>query len=216
MPPSAVHFILHELQSVYSPSELAKHRFGNRVFQRMIEHFHPSQLDVFVDGVVEKAEELCFDQFGNFVIQHVIEHGSMKHKTAISDMLLANVEKVAMHWCASKVLDKALIYTTFKYDLAKAILDKEGLVVDMAIKCRGGLMATQRLFKVCEGHYVLENIFMEQVSKRLSDLEESKHGLQLLDSMGQKLSIFHVHALRGSRKRKGNAPARRMLAAVAY
>ena len=80
MQPSAVHFILHELQRVFLPSELAKDRFGCRVFQRMIEHFDPRDLDVFVDGVVEKAEELCFDQFGNFVIQHVIEHGSIEHK----------------------------------------------------------------------------------------------------------------------------------------
>ena len=186
MPPSAVHFILHELQSVYSPSDLAKHRYGNRVFQRMIEHFHPSQLDAFVDGVVEKAQELSTHEFGTFVIQNVIEHGSIHHKRIISNMLIANVEQVAIDWHASIVLDKALTYTTFKHDLAKAILDKEGLVVEMAIKSKHSSKATKRLFEVCEGHDVLENSFKEQVSKRLSDFQESKHGLHLLYSSKRK------------------------------
>ena len=192
MPPSAVHFILHELQSVYSPSELAKHEYGCRVFQRMIEHFHPSQLDVFVDGVVDKAKELCFDPFGNFVIQHLVEHGSIKHKTIIAKMLSANVKIVANDAHASIVLDKALTYTTFKHDLAKAILENEGLVVEMAIKSNHSSEAAQRLFEVCEGHHWLENMFEKQVSNRLSDLKESKHGCNLLKSMGKELSNFHV------------------------
>ena len=159
-----VHFILHELQDVCSPSELATDRYGCRVFQRMIEHFDPSQLDSFVDGLVENAKELCFDEFGNYVIQTLFENGSIKHKTIISNMLLANVEKVAKDSLAIRVLDKALTYSTLAYDLAKAILDKEGLVVDMATRrSRFSVVAAHQLFKVCKGHRPLKNIFMEQV-----------------------------------------------------
>ena len=163
---SDVHFILHELQRVYLPSELAKHRYGCRVFQRMIEHFDPSQLDSFVDGLVENAKELCFDEFGNYVIQTLFENGSIKHKTIISNMLLANVEKVAKDSLATRVLDKALTYSTLAYDLAKAILDKEGLVVALATrKSSAAVVAAQQLFKVCKPHRPLKNIFMEQVSE---------------------------------------------------
>ena len=166
MSPLDVDFMLHELQSVYLPSELAKRRHGCRVLQRMIEHFDPSQLDSFVDGLVENAKELCFDEFGNYVIQTLFENGSIKHKTIISNMLLANVEKVAKDSLAIRVLDKALTYSTLAYDLAKAILDKEGLVVDMATR-RGrrsfSVEAAHQLFKVCKGHRPLKNIFMEQV-----------------------------------------------------
>ena len=130
----------------------------------MIEHFDSSQLDSFVDGLVENAKELCFDEFGNYVIQTLFENGSIKHKTIISNMLLANVEKVAKDSLAIRVLDKALTYSTLAYDLAKAILDKEGLVVDMATRRRRfSVEAAHQLFKVCKGHRPLKNIFMEQV-----------------------------------------------------
>ena len=155
----------------------------------MIEHFHPSQLDVFVDGVIEKAKELCFDRIGNFVIQHLVEHGSIKHKTIIAKMLSANVEIVANDAHASGVLLTALTYTTFKHVLAFATPDKEGLVVEMAIKSYTSSKAAKRLLEVCVGHDELEKRFTKQVSKRLSDLETKRFGCQLLDSMKEILDL---------------------------
>jgi hypothetical protein len=186
MRPTAVNFILTELHQSEKSSQLACHRYGCRVLERLIEHFPRDKLVVFLDDVVIEAKALCLNPFGNFVIQHVLEHGSDDQKRRIVKVLKDNLQEIATDAHACSVLDKALSYTTFQQELASAILEKEGLLADMAAQ-RGGFAATQRLFKVFQGDASAQA--KRQLTAHLPELLSTKHGKMLLQSVAPEFTF---------------------------
>lgn len=156
MRPSSVSFVLDELISAFCPVALAKHRYGCRVLERLIEHFPPEKMGSFLAPIIEESLELSKHIYGNFVVQHVLEHGELAQRQRIADLLLTDLPGIALDQHACSVLDKALSYglPQDQARLAMALLDQE-LLVGMA-KMRGSLAATQRLFRILDGSLLLE------------------------------------------------------------
>merc|ERR1712216_423577 len=111
LPPSSVTFVLEEMAARWSPDYVAKHKYGCRVFARMLEHFPVAAgtctpLASFLDVLLENAEAHCFHAMATFMMQHLLEHGSEKHKAVIVAALLGSLERAALDSHASGVLDK--------------------------------------------------------------------------------------------------------------
>jgi hypothetical protein len=197
MRPSAVEFVLCEIED-QQVRNLAKHRYGCRVLERIIEHFSLERLTVLLDEIISHAQELCFDQYGNFVIQHLLEHGNDEHKEKIVTVILRNLRAVALDTQACSVLDKAVSYTKLDKKLAEAILAEEGLLVDISLS-RFGYAATQSLCRVFSrsddvsgqgkgtANKPLMEIAQSQLKAMLPRLEQSKHGRAVLSSL---LTVF--------------------------
>ena len=66
MRPSVVSFVLGELTACMTPQELAKHRYGCRILERIIEHFPPRLLATSVDALLADAWDLCRHVYGKF------------------------------------------------------------------------------------------------------------------------------------------------------
>merc|ERR1719189_3332004 len=55
---------------------VARHRFGSRVLERLVEHGTEDQMCTLVDQCIELAEELSRHPFGNFFIQSLLQHSA--------------------------------------------------------------------------------------------------------------------------------------------
>jgi len=186
MPPSSVSFILRELQSKWSPAFVARHRFGCRVLERVIEHFPAcphagAELAYFLEGILHDAAPHCYHSFSTFVMQHILEYGNVEQQRAIVSSLRTDLWRAALDMHAVGCLDKALSFQPFEDQvaLASAILDAEGLLTRMALT-RKGLPVARRLLRVIDGAN------LEQARRQLSGdaakLARSKGGKALLSA----------------------------------
>jgi len=186
MPPSSVSFILRELQSKWSPAFVARHRFGCRVLERVIEHFPAcpqagAELAYFLEGILQDAAPHCYHSFATFVMQHILEYGSTEQQRAIVNSLCVDLWRAALDMHAVGALDKALSFQPFEDQvaLASAILDSEGLLTRMALT-RKGLPVARRLLRVIDGAN------LEQARRQLggdaAKLARSKGGKALLSA----------------------------------
>jgi len=89
---------------------VARHQFGCRVLERLIEHCTEKEMGRLNDSFVESAEPLCRHQYGNFVVQHLIEHGASHRGAEVLQRLLPTIAQLAMHRTASHVAQTALTY----------------------------------------------------------------------------------------------------------
>merc|ERR1712232_436064 len=98
LPPEACEFIVDELKfwdGVPAAEYLAKHRFGCRVFERLLEH-----CPKLVAGMVEELYHLnmrvpSLHAFGNYMVQHILEHGSLDQQRAFAEALLGCIAKLS-------------------------------------------------------------------------------------------------------------------------
>lgn len=82
LPPPLASFVVDELMGF--AGKMARHRFGCRIFCRLLEHHTMShganpQTCALVDELLDEAEELCRHTYAHHVIQSVLEHGLPKH-----------------------------------------------------------------------------------------------------------------------------------------
>jgi len=156
--PCSVEFVLKELEGWGAPGNIARHVYGCRVVERLIEHFPPKWIAGLLDSILDEASALCRHTFGNFVIQHVLEHGTREQRQRIVDALCEDLGCCAMHEHAGGVLDKALTYGALEdqRDLAQKVLSCPGLLSSMHAARGGTGLAAQRLLKVVDGEMLAE------------------------------------------------------------
>jgi len=109
MPPSHGSFVVKELRGV--AAELARHRYGCRIFCRLVEHSVGSEdFTELVTELLADALGLSHHQFGHYVMQSVLEHGSQEHRKQLVAALCYDVRKSAHHRWANHVIETALSY----------------------------------------------------------------------------------------------------------
>lgn len=154
LPPTAVGFIFQEMSHKWNPDFVAKHKFGCRVLERMIEHFPSAQTFPawanFLDRLLENAALHCYHSFATFIMQHLMEHGTEEHRQVITAAVTKELERAASDSHASGVLDKALCFLApqEQQNLASQILEIDGLLGRMVVANRP---AAERLLRVVSG-----------------------------------------------------------------
>merc|ERR1712150_22569 len=100
-------FVLLELDG--RGRETARHKFGCRVFERLLEH-DCWKTSALVAEVMGDVLDLSKHPYGNFVVQHVLEHGTQEQRCLVVDALWPDVRRLARHKSASHVVEKALLF----------------------------------------------------------------------------------------------------------
>jgi len=161
---------------------LARHQYGCRVLERLIEHFPGAWLEDFTDGILQDGMSLCRNNYGNFVMQHLLEHGLPEVRQRIVQVLASDIANVATHQHACGVLDSALSYAALEdqHMLAKQVLDSSGLLITM-VGHRGGIAAIQRLLRV--GGDGLRAEAQAQIAEGAQELQLTKPGRAILASI---------------------------------
>jgi hypothetical protein len=181
LPPDTMQFVLHELCAFPDRGLfIAKHRFGCRILERLLEHCPAQQTRILVEDVTEHAYALCSHPFGNYVVQHVLEYGAPAQRSAVVDALLeGGVMNLAMHRVASNVIERALVQCDAegRAALVDALVANPEATLAMASSRYGSFIA-QRLLEL--PHSPQRDMVWQQLSDGLQELKESKHGKQLV------------------------------------
>jgi mRNA-binding protein PUF3 len=137
--PQALEFILSELLVAYDVTAMARHKYGCRVLQRLLEHCREDQLELLEKSLLPDTISLCGHKFGNYVIQHLLEHGRDASREALVALLVRHVSKLASDNTAISVLNKAFdaLCKNHCHRLAMALQSHNGLLVRLCRSRRG-------------------------------------------------------------------------------
>merc|ERR1719199_305652 len=87
---------------------VARHQFGSRILERLIEHCDENLIGFLLDELLEDFEALARHQFGNFVVARVLEHGTAPRKHTCVQKLLPYVLQHATHKTACNIVERML------------------------------------------------------------------------------------------------------------
>jgi len=123
--PLDVQFIIDELSCRKDLCNLARHKFGCRVLQRLFEHCQTEQVKHLADILLTDAIPLSRHSYGNYVMQQLLTHGSDEHRSIFASLLARDILKVTSDMKSLGVLSNA--FETFDAEqrliLARAICD---------------------------------------------------------------------------------------------
>lgn len=141
--PESVQFIVFEICEDNNPGFIARHPFGCRVFERLLEHFPPVLLSDLIECALEDILDLCGDPYGTYVVQHIFEHGIVTHKVSVVETLLPHLKWMALDANAVGVLESALYYSPLESQvtIANAIAEYDGLLCEMTTTRQGHSVA---------------------------------------------------------------------------
>jgi pumilio RNA-binding family len=185
LPPQSVQFIVDELE--FWPMSwvgVAKHRFGCRVIERLLEHCPEDMTAPLTDAVVSDASALARHPYGNYVVQHVLEYGTDVHrKSLISALVDTGIAFLAQHRIASNVIESALgrVCSADQQTIGLALLGAPQTL--LVVGCsRYGTHVINRLLEVlAPGPLRVEVV--RQLLSNLPQIMESKHSKQLVEKL---------------------------------
>lgn len=147
--------ILEQIDQI-TPLALARHRFGCRILERLIEHCKEQDLEKVASVYVQHAADLCKHQFGNFVVQHLLEHGSSELRSRICAALLPKIQELSQHRTASHVVQMALKHSVpDQAELVDAILGQSGDAFVEVSCSRYGNYVVEQILNISFEHKVL-------------------------------------------------------------
>eukprot|EP00425_Heterocapsa_triquetra_P047058 CAMPEP_0195074424 /NCGR_PEP_ID=MMETSP0448-20130528/17536_1 /TAXON_ID=66468 /ORGANISM="Heterocapsa triquestra, Strain CCMP 448" /LENGTH=223 /DNA_ID=CAMNT_0040106677 /DNA_START=15 /DNA_END=683 /DNA_ORIENTATION=- len=153
MRPQASQFIIDELQrrGPGAATQAARHRFGCRILERLLEHCLPSQVRGLVEALVGDAVSLASHPYGNYVVQHILEHGAPDQQARLAGLFADHVLMLGSDSYASAVVAKALTHGSQegRVGLAQALLKAPGLLPAMA-HTRHGHVAAKFVLQLVE------------------------------------------------------------------
>jgi len=132
-------FIIDELLQVGRVGQAARHKYGCRVLQRILEHCRADQVKPLVDELLAEALQLSKHPYASFVMQHIFEQGSDEQVDSLMEVLVANAVTLGADGWACVVLHKAFVHGDLEgqLKLASAILQDKGLIARIARSRRG-------------------------------------------------------------------------------
>jgi len=177
MRPLAAQFVIDEIMSPGPGSGVhaARHIFGCRVIERLLEHCKPEQTRALVEDLLHCGSQLCTDQYGNFVVQHILEFGCDDHKQRMSHIIAAQIATMKRDYHDCAVVSAALTHSAQndKILVARAVLGRRGFLVSMA-RQRHGHDAVMSLLNLFDERERAEA--ERQLRKDIKELTKSRYG----------------------------------------
>lgn len=180
--PQAAQFIIDEIMRGNASgdrssgaSQAARHRYGCRILERLLEHCPPGQVERLVEEIINDSVSLAKHPYGNYVIQHLLEHGQPDQRRRVTKLLQVNAHSAGSDCYARAVISKALSFgqREDQVALARALLREPGLICTMA-RTRHGHVAAK---------FILQNLEVgdrEEACRQLSQdaqvLRASRYG----------------------------------------
>jgi len=179
MQPQASQFIIDELlrRGPGTAAQAARHRFGCRILERLLEHCLPCQLVRLVEDIIVDAVALSSHPYGNYVVQHIIEHGIPDHQQRLSAMLAQNALAMGSDGYASAVVAKALAHGAHasRLNLARAAFATPGLLAVMA-RTRHGHVAVKLILQLLEESPTERAMACRELEADAVGLRSSRYG----------------------------------------
>merc|ERR1712070_95209 len=84
--------------------ELAMHRFGCRVYCRLLEHCNEKQKAALVECLLGDVVVLSKAEFGNYCVNHILQYGSAEHRDAVMALVQPEAVSLATDYYAGAVI----------------------------------------------------------------------------------------------------------------
>jgi len=173
--PRDSHFIISELcQNGSGAAAAARHRYGCRILERLLEHL-AEQAQPLVDLIIAEGIELSKHVFGNYIMQHILEHGTLAQKHRLCRMLAPVAHTLGLDPYACAVIGKALSHGSpqDRVCIAQALLRVPDLLTTIACT-RHGHITAKLVLQVSEGKQLAEA--RGELAKNVQLLRTSRYG----------------------------------------
>merc|ERR1719456_123821 len=98
MPPHQLQFIIDALDPHKSPGSVrkfARHQYGCRILQRLLEHCTEDQVHTLLnDLLLDDVVALSMHAYGKFVVPHIFEYGGAEQKLRFANILLQKPDEL--------------------------------------------------------------------------------------------------------------------------
>lgn len=186
MPPQACQFIIDELlrRGTGAVASAARHRFGCRILERLLERCSQLQARPLVDDLISDAVALSSHPYGNYVVQHVLEHGPPDQQRRLCGLLGRHVATLGPDGYASAVVAKALSHGSKETRLlvARHVASSPGLVAQMA-RTRHGHLAVKLVLQLLEDFPQERDAACKELEADVSGLRASRYGRFVASSL---------------------------------
>jgi len=180
LPPPALQPLIDELQEKGAPA-IARHQYGCRVLERLLEHCPAAQIAPLLDGLAADSEALSLHPYGNFVIQHALEHGSPDLRRFLLERLLPAAPRLATHRTASHVVQRMLDFCDGGCAVVDSLLLSQSPHSLEEVACnRFGCHVVKQLSELRDT--VRRAMVQERLSAQLPFLEASQFGRRALEA----------------------------------
>jgi hypothetical protein len=182
-PGSMWSFVVGELQG--SEKSVARHRFGCRLWCRLMEHGdgQDRELAARTDELIADAGELSRHPYAHYAVHAILEHGTEKQQRRVGLALLGSLRHDANHRHSSRVIEAALEHcpSDVQHALAEELMrtGTEGLA-SLAGKRYGSFVVTALLQRAGESSMNICN----QLAAQATTLCHMKRGQRLLQDIG--------------------------------
>jgi len=151
--PEALQFVIEELQfSSGAICQIARHKYGCRIIQQLVEHCHAYQVRRLVLSLLPQVGVLSRHPYGNYVVQNLLQHSTDEQRQQMVRSLATEIRQLGSEACGCAVLSTALTYAPHKdrQELARSLLEEPGLLASMA-RTRYGHVAVVRTLDLLDG-----------------------------------------------------------------
>lgn len=185
LPPHSVQFIIDELACwPLSWIGVAKHRFGCRVIERLLEHCPEHMVKPLIDAIVTVADVLARHPYGNYVVQHALEYGTSVQRSRLVAMFVeTGVAFLAQHRIASNVIERAIaqVSNADQQTIGLALLTSPQTLVVVGCSRYGTHVVLRLLEVLSPGPLQIEVV--RQLTASLSQIRASKHSKLLVEKL---------------------------------
>mmetsp|Transcript_147158 Transcript_147158/g.382544 ORF Transcript_147158/g.382544 Transcript_147158/m.382544 type:complete len:304 (+) Transcript_147158:120-1031(+) len=108
MPPSSLQFIIAEIMDGVKLSSVARHKYGCRIVQSLVEHCLPEQVHDLVSHLLDEFSELIKPGFGRFVLEKLLRHVTGQQQIRLTELIEQSVPDLACHQSGCAILGAAL------------------------------------------------------------------------------------------------------------
>lgn len=183
--PEGSRFMINEIVA-WGPggaTYMAKHRFGCRIFERLIERCPAETLQPLVEELLKEPRALCCHQFASYVMQHLLEFGCADQRCRLVQQILSEVPRMSLHHRASAVVSKALQHAAAesRQEVARELLKGPDQLVHMAHQRFGHAVVAQ----ILRSHGTDEGLRARRLlAGRLASLQASRYGRAVAKGLG--------------------------------
>jgi len=181
--PEKLEFVLHELLSSPGGVEFAaRHKFGCRIVQRLMEHLLPAQehlltaqAEELFEAILGATLDLGRHPYGNYVVQNLLEHGTSDQKKRLALGIQRSIAPMCQDHFGSAVVSAALckLANEDKLQLTHSILHAPGLLVFLA-HSRHGHTTVRHILCGVEGAEL--SLAQELLQAEVASLQASRYG----------------------------------------
>lgn len=87
---------------------MAKHKFGCRVFERLLEHCEEEQKQQLAASLLENVVSLSKEPFANYCVQYILEYSNSEQRSEVMSLVTSDAVSLATDYYAGAVVAKAL------------------------------------------------------------------------------------------------------------